>query len=1049
MQSTLHACRLFAARLFQGLAARGSFAFAVLGLAVLSAGLVVPAQAQDATGVVTGRVQNAVNGSALNLARVTVAGTAREVFTNEYGEYRVAGLPAGEVTLNFSYTGLETQSIKVNVVAGQEVAQDVSLASARVTQALRDDQPITLDAFTVTSERETNAANIAANEQRYSANLKNVVSSDAFGDVTEGNVGEFMKFLPGVSVDYVAADVRTMSVRGFADNFTSISMNGARVASASSGASSRSFEFEQVSINNIARVEVSKAPTPSMPADSLGGAVNMISKNAFERKGTEFKYRAYLSLNSEDLDVFKKTPGPMDEKTFKALPGFDFDLTIPFTKNFGVVITGLSSNQFNEQHRTQTVYNHAQAGATPANPYLQQYVFQDGPKNTFRDSLSVKADWKVAPGHVISANWQSNYYLSQFGNRNYNFNVGTSATSTPSGGQALTYSPTSVVGAGGRGTLTGEMSFRDKYGLTNAAILSYRFNGSKWDADANVNWSKSKTWYRDGGRGHFSSVRTSLIGVNRLAYEGITVDRPSTIRAYNSAGTELDWTNLANFNITQGRVNPIDAYDQIYGFDASAKRDLDTAFQSAIRAGISIRRQERDIKRWDQTWTYNGLNGSTNALAFMDTDYVNQDPHFGLPRVNYVDPYLLWSTWQNNPNMFTQTANQQRDAERFRRNNSQFVEEVVSAAYVQAEGKFLNNRLTVVTGVRFEKTEDEGRGPLVRGNIGSTATLAQIQANIVERGLRVDRSYDDYYPSFHATYEITPDLLARFAYAKTLGRPDMISILPSIRVNTSLTDSLNDGGQGGDVPPATVIWTNGELKPWTSDGVDFALEYYAPSGGIVTAGMFRKEIKDFWGTNRGTVTQAFIDQFGLEQEALGLTLQTPTNVGDATISGVEFSVSYPLAFIPAVGKNLTAFANGTKLKLEGANEADFDKFIEETASWGVTFSRKPVVVSLKQNYRGRQRLSEQVGTQYNAVLVGVPQEPAGGFYREYYAPRIYTDINLEYQFSKRVTAFANARNIFNVRQRLQRYNDLTPEHARTYRIEEFGVQFAVGVKGTW
>lgn len=1035
MQSLLHACRHVAARLSPGLAASRFWAVAVFGLAVLTAGLVPSAAAQDATGSVVGRVQNAVNGSALNLARITVAGTSREVFTNEYGEYRVAGLPAGEATLSFSYTGLETQSIKVNVLAGQETTQDVSLSSARVAQTLRDDQTVTLDTFVVTSERETNAANIAANEQRYSANIKNVISADAFGDVTEGNVGEFMKFLPGVSVDYVAADVRTMSVRGFADNFTSVSVNGARMASASSGASSRSFEFEQVSINNVARVEVSKAPTPSMPADSLGGAVNLISKNAFERKGTSFKYRAYLSLNSEDLDLFKKTPGPMDKKTFKALPGFDFDLTIPFNKNFGIVITGLSSNQFNEQHRTQTVYNHAQAGATAANPYLQQYVFQDGPKNTFRDSISIKADWKVAPGHVISANWQSNYYLSQFGNRNYNFNAGTSATATGSGVLVpLSYNSTSVIGATGRGSLTGEMSFRDKYGLTNAAIVNYRYTGDRWEIDAAANHSMSKTWYRDGGHGHFSSVRTTLVGASRVSYENIAEERPGTIRVYNSAGTELDWTNFANFNITQGRINPIDAKDFVTGLDLNAKRELDTSFPAAIKAGISVRKQERDIKRWDQTWTYNGLNSSISALPFMDTDYMNQDPHWGLPRVNYVDPYLLWSTWQDNPSMFTQSATQQRDAERFRRMNSQKLEETVSAAYVQGEFKLIDNKLTVVTGVRFEKTEDSGLGPL---NQGSVATYADVLANLIERGYSVDRSYDDYYPSLNATYEITDNLLARFAYAKTLGRPDMSNILPSIRVNTTAT-SFNDGL--GDIDALTVIWTNGNLQPWTADGYDFALEYYAPSGGIITGGVFKKDIKNFWGTINSTVTQADITALGLDQDALGLTLKQPTNVGDASITGVEFSVNYPLSFIPAVGKNFSAFANGTKLNLDGPNAADFAKFIEESASWGITYSRKPVVVSLKWNYRGRQRLSEQTGGQYGGAAAG---------FREYYAPRTFTDLNIEYQFNKRFTVFGNARNIFNVQQTLERYNDLTPDYARTYRIEEFGVQFAVGVKGTW
>jgi len=39
-------------------------------------------------------------------------------------------------------------------------------------------------------------------EQRFAPNIKNVVSADAHGDVAEGNVAEFMKYLPGVNVVY-------------------------------------------------------------------------------------------------------------------------------------------------------------------------------------------------------------------------------------------------------------------------------------------------------------------------------------------------------------------------------------------------------------------------------------------------------------------------------------------------------------------------------------------------------------------------------------------------------------------------------------------------------------------------------------------------------------------------------------------------------------------------------------------------------------------------------------------------------------------------------
>src|SRR5688572_3170440 len=217
------------------------------------------------TGTITGRVLNVATGRYLNNARVTVEGTNLQAQTNEFGEFRIAGVPAGQARIQTFYTGLDPATTTVTVNAGQTVSANIELTSAG-----RYGQTVQLDAFTVASTRELEGASLAINEQRFAPNVKVVMASDAFGDVTEGNVGEFLKYLPGITVDYVAADVRTVSVRGFADRFTSVSVDGMRTTSSASGSSARVFEFEQVSMNNASRVEVTKVPTPASPADSLG-----------------------------------------------------------------------------------------------------------------------------------------------------------------------------------------------------------------------------------------------------------------------------------------------------------------------------------------------------------------------------------------------------------------------------------------------------------------------------------------------------------------------------------------------------------------------------------------------------------------------------------------------------------------------------------------------------------------------------------------------------------------------------------------------------------
>lgn len=58
--------------------------------------------------------------------------------------------------------------------------------------------------------------------------------------------------------------------------------------------------------------------------------------------------------------------------------------------------------------------------------------------------------------------------------------------------------------------------------------------------------------------------------------------------------------------------------------------------------------------------------------------------------------------------------------------------------------------------------------------------------------------------------------------------------------------------------------------------------------------------------------------------------------------------------------------------------------------------------------------------------------------------------SFEYRFSPRNGVFINARNLTNVAQVIQRYAPiLTPSWSRTYRREEFGTPYTVGVKGTF
>ncbi len=396
------------------------------------------------------------------------------------------------------------------------------------------------------------------------------------------------------------------------------------------------------------------------------------------------------------------------------------------------------------------------------------------------------------------------------------------------------------------------------------------------------------------------------------------------------------------------------------------------------------------------------------------------------------------------------------EAETFRINNSEKITERISAGFVQFEGKLFNNRLHYVTGVRFEKTEDKGEGVLFnpdlafqrnangsyvlvngqrvrRPEAGAAGSMEELRVTRMERGFKATRQYDDFYPSLHLNYNLTDDLIVRFAYAKTLGRPDYADIIPNVDINENDSDPNS---------PGILTARNTGLKPWTADNYDLSLEYYFGRGGLASVGVFQKDLKDFWGNTPGSpATPELLRQLGLDDRYLNWTVNSRINVGDARISGAEFNFVRTLnfGFLPDWTRNFSVSTNGTMLHLEGANGADFRRFISKAGNVSLSWNKRPVSARLTWNYRGRQKNAPQTGAQYGATT---------GFF-EYYDSRYNIDANFEYTLSRRARIFANARNILNQPQVLERYNAQSARYASGFRHEEFGIQFAVGVKGTF
>ncbi|MBL9210519.1 MAG: TonB-dependent receptor [Opitutaceae bacterium] len=1048
---------------------KGALAFLAVWIGLAQA----PAQAADsiqAFGAIHGRVQNLVTGHYLNSARVSIRGTSLTALTDQFGRYRIVEVPSGQQVVEVFYTDLDLQSLRVDVPANGVVEQDVRLTS--LARYGKDPSVVKLDPFLVSSDKETDGRAIALNEQRFASNIKNVLSTDSFGDVLGSNVGEFLKFIPGLTAEYSEVEIVGVSVRGLGADKTSFSSDGALMVTPGQGGASRSFNMNTLSLNNISRIEVTKVPTPASPADSIGGSVNMVSKSAFERSGAQLNFGVSLVGDTENMSWGRTPHSHGDQLTRKILPGFDFDYTMPVGPKFGLVLTGFQSNKYNEQHLSNMLHNAGgtSTGASLARPYLQQYTLQDGPRSQRRTTFSIKADWRVTPNSVLTVGAQRNRNVVYIGTQNWVMNAGTVGTSAVAGGVPLTYGENFTVGATGRGAVTMAGNASGAAYATDGANVNYRLDDGRWKAEVGVSHSVSSIWRpRNGGipdpatgKGAFISVGASLFEPVRVAFAEASKDRPGEIKVYGNGGNAVDIYDIRNYKLDTARVEDFDNTSSATSLSASVRRRLGILpFPLSLEVGGSQRSQRSDTRRQNGTLTYNGPDGnpttSDPAEPFAMQVYRNQDSFYGFRNVPWISGDRAFSAFLRAPQLFTQTPAQVLAQETFRLTNSEYVAETVSAGYLQGETRLFRDRLTLLAGVRFERTATEGEGSLLDPNAvfvrnsdgsfartaggarirkpeaGTAGSLDELYLTRKERAFRNRRSYEDYFPSIHLTYRIKENVLVRLAYARTYGRPNFSDIVPNATFNER---DLSDADRNNpEAVRGTISIRNTALRPWLGDNYDLSIEYYSQTGGIISGGVFVKEISDFFGSAVRLATAADLQQLGLDPAYVNWNLSTKFNAGNARIRGAEINLRQSLRFLGKWGSFFTCFANGTKLELEGSNQADFTSFVPETANWGISYSRRQVTLGARWNFRGLNRLGAQPAYGPDAY--------------QYYAARTYLDLNGAYQINRRFSVNASVSNATNVPQILLRYGSATPSYARQSRTSEFAVAWALGLKGSF
>ena len=1016
----------------------------------------IPLSAQSsAVGSIEGRVLNARNGEYVASARITVEGSALETLTESDGTFRVTHVPAGAVRVTVFYTGFLPQTTAITLAAGQTAQLDVTLGGA---DKASDGAVVKLDEFRVASSREMDASALAINEQRFASSIKNVLSTEEFGNVAEGNVAEFLKFLPGVTIDYTGGNARDISINGVPSNNVPVTLDGFSIASAPGNATGRSVASDMISINNLSRIEVSYSPTPESQGSALAGSVNMVPRSSFERVKPLLNASVYVITRDNARDL-KKVPGPKPSATRNVHPGFDFAYVAPVSKTFGYTLSAGTSTNYSPQDNSQNT-NWRGVGAatngttlphtTPGNPYLTGYQVQDAPKVTTRRSIGASIDYKFTPRDRITLGFQYSSFDGQYIVSSANFNVGTVRVGD--------FSTTSTQGAVGTGILQSVHQERNRFNCTRMPTVVWRHDGPVWKADAGLGYSLQDDGNPDTEQGYFRNVTMQRSNVT-IALKDIFYLRPNEITVRDGpTGAVVDPYVLSTYSLvsatTQVDTN-IDRQKTAYG---SLRRDFFTPIPFTLKTGFDVRQTIRDNRGGTVTSNYVGPDGrgsvvplgnDDSPVRFFDPIYSQRILPFGFPKLESPSNRKIYEYAVANPTHFTRNEN---TAYRALVSASRHSEEIISSVYLRGDVSLLKNRLKLVSGVRAEQTNAQGEGALsdptrnyqrnasgqiLRGPTGApllivptTNALGVSQLTFIDRGARTEKEYLRLFPSLNASYNLKENLIARAAYYHSVGRPDFIQYSGGV----NLPDTGNP-----PAPDNRISVNNSAIKAWSARTVNVRLENYFEGVGQFAIGAFRREIQDFFGATVFAPTPEFLALYNLDPSTYGgYDVATRHNVpGTVRTEGWDVSYKQALTFLPSWARGVQVFANGSAQRVTGDDTVSFAGFIPRSGSWGVSLTRPKYNLRVNWNYRGRSR---------NNLVQGSSIEP-GTF--NWTSKRLYVDVVGEYRLWKQTSFFFNLRNVGDATEDVKVFGPSTPEVARFRTRIDYASLWTFGVKSTF
>ena len=806
------------------------------------------------------------------------------------------------------------------------------------------------------------------NTKRFADGVVDAITAEDIGKFPDTNLAESLQRITGVSIDRTRGEGSKVTVRGFGPQFNLVTLNGRQMPTHSQ--LSRSFDFADLAAEGIAGVEVYKTSNATLPTGGIGSTINIKTTRPLDLREPvmSFGVKAVNDTSTEEGSDFTPEISGIFGRTFA-------------DDKFGVSLS--ASYQERDNGLEKAVVN----GWTPTSADVQccdwgasNVVWGGIPDNDNQINRP-----SVGSGAVLAIPQQLQYVREEFSRERIN------------GQLTLQWEPTDTVTTTLDYTYAQnelERSFNDfsswfAWGnapvqfsewADNGDIVAYNeFNGAS-DTPMGSGFDSTKN-------------KTDSIGFNvewrptdRLAFEFDVHDSTATVAPNSVLGSSMtlaitsglreatfaDWTtDLPELRVDivgGGQLSPEDMliggsvftnnWDEMDIQQAKLAGTFDFNEYASIDFGIqSTEVDNRSASTTVQRDTWGGV-GAPGDIADLLTPasmagWFDEIPGGSNPnRQNFIfdfDAFALierarqlaangvsvsnLSTVPGScgdgfcPSFDSRIGNSVTDKR---------TQEDQLALYGQVNLNLTwwDRPVNLDIGLRYEETDvaSQAQVPVVDRLDWITANEVPAVTAQDANGLAIlgftelEGKYDHFLPNIDFNIEIVDDVLIRASYSETIGRPGYEDIQGGVTVASPCRTDGCDAFSG-----------NPNLLPLESENFDLSVEWYYNESSYAALGYFRKDVKNFIGSERvdvvlfpnltnptlgglagqaatalGTMNADQIRQYifenfpddptvdvangiisgGPNNEPVVFTLQQPSNEREASVDGWEVAVQH-------------------------------------------------------------------------------------------------------------------------------------------------------------